>query len=206
MTAASRPDANGSKGVPTGRQREQGRRAPVRQISEIANALIDPVLTRRAGIDTLLLGAWEDIVGEALADCTRPEAIRWPRPAGGRRRRDRADAGQDRAEPDIGFSPGTLTIACDGARAVFVAHAGDELKQRVNAFFGFPAIGAVRIVQKPVQPQPTGLRRSGAASMSPEAAARLDAMLADVDDVKLRSALQRLGREVLARSRFSGGT
>jgi hypothetical protein len=43
------------------------------QISEVANGIIDPVLARRAGISTALLGSWDEIAGEDFADCTRPE-------------------------------------------------------------------------------------------------------------------------------------
>ena len=33
------------------------------QIAEIANGLIDPILAKRAGINTLLLGSWDEIAG-----------------------------------------------------------------------------------------------------------------------------------------------
>ncbi|MGZ2457681.1 hypothetical protein ACVINH_002707 [Rhizobium anhuiense] len=116
-------------------------RKDVKQISELANGLIDPVLARRAGINTALLGSWSEIAGEDFADCTRPEKIAWAR--GGN------EAG--------GFRPGVLTIACEGARALFLTHAQGELIQRINSFFGFAAVHQIRIVQKPVS-QP--IRRS----------------------------------------------
>lgn len=157
-------------------------RRGVNQISEIANALIDPILARRAGINTLLLGSWEDIAGSEFADCTRPERIRWPKSA--------ADDGVGG-----GFSPGVLTVACEGARALFFMHAQDQVIQRINAFFGFPAVGGIRIVQKPVANAP---RASKPAPLTQERSDRLRAMLAEVDDPKLRASLERLGRGVLA--------
>lgn len=51
---------------------EKARRGVV-QISEVANGLIDPVLAKRAGINTMLLGSWDEIAGPEFADCTRPE-------------------------------------------------------------------------------------------------------------------------------------
>lgn len=54
-------------------------RKGAKQISELANGLIDPVLARRAGINTALLGSWSEIAGEDFADCTRPEKIAWAR-------------------------------------------------------------------------------------------------------------------------------
>jgi hypothetical protein len=63
------------------------------QIAEVANGLIDPILARRAGINTLLLGSWDEIAGEQFAGCSRPERIRWPTQDGPRRDRRRFYAG-----------------------------------------------------------------------------------------------------------------
>ncbi|MGO7815471.1 hypothetical protein ACC674_38690, partial [Rhizobium ruizarguesonis] len=54
-------------------------RKGAKHISELANGLIDPVLARRAVINTALLGSCSEIAGEDFADCTRPEKIAWAR-------------------------------------------------------------------------------------------------------------------------------
>ncbi|MBW8640123.1 DciA family protein [Hoeflea sp. WL0058] len=153
--------------------------AGTKQISEIANALIDPVLAKRAGINTMLLGMWDEVVGPDYVDCTRPEAIKWPRRSG----------------PDEQFVPGVLTIACEGARALFLAHETDQLIQRLNAVFGFPAVDRVKIVQKPVSAQPR--RAARVRPMAPEQQGRLDRMLEQIEDDRLRQALDRLGKAVM---------
>lgn len=153
------------------------------QIAEIANGLIDPILARRAGINTLLLGSWDAIVGEQFAGSSRPERIRWPR-----------QDGPD--ETGGGFSPGLLTIACEGARALFLMHQEAELIARVNGFFGFRAISQIRIVQKAIH-QPS--QKPSARPLTDDERRRLAAMLADVEDPKLREALERLGAGVIAR-------
>ncbi|TPW28683.1 DUF721 domain-containing protein [Pararhizobium mangrovi] len=163
-----------------------GRRGGVRQISEIANAMIDPVLAKRAGINTVLLGAWDEIAGADFADCTRPERIRWDR------RRREIDPGEG------GGEPGVLTVACESARALYLAHATDDLIRRVNVFFGFPAIDRVRIVQKPVSAAPgAALRRARVRPLAEREKVRLDAMLEGVEDDGLRASLERLGRGVI---------
>ena len=83
------------------------------QISEIANGIMDPVLARRAGITTALIGSWDEIAGEQFADCTRPEKIVWPR-------REPGDL--------VGHRPGQLVLACEGARALFLSHAQGEMR------------------------------------------------------------------------------
>lgn len=154
------------------------------QIAEIANGLIDPILAKRAGINTLLLGSWDEIAGEQFAGCSRPERIRWPR-----------QDGPD--ETGGGFAPGLLTIACEGARALFLMHQEAELISRVNSFFGFQAISQVRIVQKAVSVPP---RKPKARPLDAGEKSRLASMLAEVDDPRLRAALERLGTGVIGRA------
>lgn len=150
-------------------------------ISDIANTIMDPVLARRAGISTALLGSWDEIAGAEFADCTRPEKIVWPR---------RNDPGQMG-----GHRPGQLVIACEGARALFLTHAQDELIDRINGFFGYPAICQIRIVQKPVS-QTTRVQK--AIRPLPKAqSARLDAMMEGIESEALRAAIARLGKAVL---------
>ena len=154
------------------------------QIAEITNGLIDPILAKRAGINTLLLGSWDEIAGEQFAGCSRPERIRWPR-----------QDGPD--ETGGGFAPGLLTIACEGARALFLMHQEAELISRVNSFFGFRAISQIRIVQKAVNIPP---RKPKARPLDAKEKNRLASMLAEVEDPRLRAAMERLGTGVIGRS------
>ena len=146
------------------------------QIAEVANRLIDPVLVRKAGINTALIGCWDEIAGPDFADCTRPEKITWPR-------RNSEMTGES-----SGVEPGVLTIACEGARALFLTHAQGELIQRINGFFGYPAIRQIRIVQKPVTP----LHAENA---------RLQGMTGEIENASLKAALDKLGRAIIGRGR-----
>ncbi|WP_419913583.1 DUF721 domain-containing protein [Hoeflea sp.] len=152
------------------------------QISEIANGVLDPVLARRAGINTMLLGMWDEIAGPDFAECTRPEKIKWPR----------------RSVQDDAFVPGTLTIACEGARALFLVHSQDQLVQRLNSVFGFPAIDRIKIVQKPVSDRRQ--RAKPERKLPPEQQQRLNDLVSGIEDDKLRAALSRLGKGVLGKS------
>jgi hypothetical protein len=70
------------------------------------------------------------------------------------------------------------------------------LIERVNILFGFPAIDRVKIVQKPVRSTRTASPRPG--KLEPAQAARLDALVAPVENDRLRAALLKLGRGVMA--------
>lgn len=153
------------------------------QISEVANGILDPVLAKRAGINTLLLGSWDEIAGADFADCTRPEKITWPRRAS----EMRGDGG--------GYEPGVLTIACEGARALFLTHAQGELIQRINGFFGFPAIRQMKIVQKPVSAPVRKNRKPR--PLTGVAADKLNDMISGIEEDALKQALARLGTAVM---------
>ena len=167
--------------------REAGffRRKGEQQIAEVANGIIDPVLARRAGISTALLGSWDEIAGEEFADCSRPEKIAWPR--------------RDASDDQSGYHPGVLTVACEGARALFLTHAQGELIARINAFFGYPAVRQIRIVQKPVS-QAVRHRRPPQA-LKGAAATRLEEMMEGIESEALKKAVTRLGTAVLQKKR-----
>lgn len=158
---------------------EKQRRGIV-QISEVANALIDPVLAKRAGINTMLLGSWDEIAGSQFAECTRPERIAWPRRAA------------EMAGEGGGYQPGVLTIACEGARALFLSHQQGEIIQRINGFFGFPAIRQIRIVQKPVTQHIKGRKRLRPLSAGEKA--HIEELTSEIESEPLKAAVERLGK------------
>ena len=85
---------------------------------------------------------------------------------------------------------------------MFLAHSLDQLIQRVNGIFGFPAIDRIKIVQKPVAEIDTQNRRIR--PLSADQRQRLDAMLAGIEDAKLRAALVRLGTGVIGKTKGRG--
>jgi hypothetical protein len=84
-----------------------------------------------------LLTDWAAIAGGDLAACTRPERLRWPRHA-------REDGG-----PPQGA---TLVLRVEGARALDVQFRAAQIVARINAYFGYAAVAALRLVQGPVAP------------------------------------------------------
>jgi hypothetical protein len=149
-------------------------------VSDLATEILDPVLRRRAGVSIGLVQSWDEIVGPRLAGRTRPEKIQWPR----------------RMSDDDPFEPATLLIACEGATALHLQHETAEVIGRVNAFLGFPAIGRIRIVQKPVRRTEEAARPRPRA-LTPSENARLSTAVSGIEDDALREALERLGRSVL---------
>ena len=165
-------------GTGIGNDRKQRSRGPV-LLAELVGKAIGPLAARRGFGTADLIAAWPEIVGARFADCTRPDKIAWPR----------GTANESK--------PAHLVVRVDGPAAVLFQHETGQVVERVNAFLGYAAIGQIRIVQgavgkadsyAPVPPTP----------IDAEDEARLGAALAPVDNDALRSALDRLGRGVLA--------
>jgi hypothetical protein len=157
-----------------------------KQVAELASAILNPVLERRAGMTLDLLTLWEDFAGAENAALSRPEKLDWPR----------------RASEDEAFEPATLVVACEGSRAVFLTHQSDTILARVNGYFGFRAVARMRIVQRPVrnmQPPP----KPAKPSLKP-VTGNAKQILDSVEDDDLRAALERLGTGVFSRRSGQG--
>jgi hypothetical protein len=159
---------------------EKPKRRGALPLTALVGRIVDPVIAARGFANGDLVASWPEIVGQAFAGWTEPERIAWPR----------GEAGK--APP-----PGVLHLRVDGPRAVYVQHELPQIIERINAFLGYAAVGQVRIVQKPVlrRQKPA---RPGPRPLTPAGEAELAATLGEVAGDRLRGALDRLGRAVLA--------
>ena len=80
--------------------------------------------------------------------------------------------------------------------ALHAQHETGEIISRVNAFLGFPAIGKVRIVQKPVAVA-AGRKVVRPRELSAPERKRLAHVVEGIEDPDLRASLERLGAAVL---------
>ena len=120
-----------------------------------------------------LLRRWPEIVGDELSRWCEPERIKWPRTA-------------SESSQKMG---GTLVIRAAPGRGLELQHAAPMILDRVNRYYGYGAVGQVRINQGSsalkarsppmVKPSPQPVRP-----------------LAGIADDSLRAALERLGSHV----------
>jgi hypothetical protein len=125
-----------------------------------------------------LLTQWPAIVGDALAQWSEPERIKWPRTQGDERKQG-----------------GTLVIRAVPGRGLDLQHETPKIIDRINSFYGYGAISSVKIVQGRLSARNTAPRP--APKLSPDQAKALDARLEAVTDPTLKEALRRLGTGVL---------
>ena len=156
-----------------------GRRG-ARTLADWASKAIEPALLRRAGLTVKLLSHWPEIVGPDLAARSRPLRMKWGR---------RAHIGESAA-------PGTLVIACDGATALRVQHMSEQIADRVNATFGWRAVGRILIEQKPVA-VPERIARPSVLSQQRERA--IAERASPIEHERLHDALVDLGKAAALR-------
>jgi|LGVE01.1.fsa_nt_gb hypothetical protein len=152
------------------------------QTGGLVSKRIRRVGERRGFAETRLLTQWAEIVGQTVAAIAQPVKVSYARE---------------------GFGA-TLTVLTDGARAPELQMMLPELKEKVNACYGYSAISRIRITQtgevgfaeqaatfihKPAVPK----------TLSASQAAELTTSLAPVTDDRLRAALEVLGENVLKR-------
>ncbi|HKF11060.1 MAG TPA: DciA family protein [Xanthobacteraceae bacterium] len=146
-----------------------------RPLAEVLHRTLNAAFAKQGFASTELVTRWPDIVGAEIAEHSEPEKIQWPRPSG-----------TETAEP------GVLVLRVEGPTAIEIQHLSDIVLERVNRFFGWRAVGALRLRQAP-------LRRRKQTPQTPvdhEAAARVAAHLGAITDENLRAALGRLGAAV----------
>jgi hypothetical protein len=103
-------------------------RPAAKPVSELIGKTLDPLVRKRGLARVEMISWWPDIVGAAYAGRTSPERIRWPRDG----------------------KAATLIVRCDPSVALQFAHETARVRERLNSYFGYPAVGAVKIVQRPV--------------------------------------------------------
>jgi hypothetical protein len=146
-----------------------------RALAELLHKTLAPAFAKQGFASSELVTRWTEIVGAEIAAHSQPEKIQWPR----------AQAG---ALPE----PGKLVLRVEGPTALEIQHLSGIILERVNRYFGWQAVGTIRLRQAP-------LRRAepkGQPAPDPELTARVAASLADIEDAKLRDALARLGAAI----------
>lgn len=148
-----------------------------------------PIFKKRGFAEAGILTDWPAIVGEHLARHTMPEKIAFARGA---------------------RSAGTLHIVTESAFAPELQHLEPQVLERINGYFGYFAVGKLRIQHGRVvraqldQGRPAGAGRratlsTGGTNGSPGASVVAPAVrqaTAGIDDDPLRAALERLGSAV----------
>jgi len=146
-----------------------------RPLSDVAGACLSETFRRQGFASSEIVTRWAAIAGPEIAAHSEPLKIQWPR-----------------GEPDAGAAA-TLVLRVEGPTAIEIQHLSGVILERVNRFFGWPAVGRLALRQAPLS------RRAGKAApprLDPAVTAAVAARLPETMDDDLRQALARLGAAI----------
>jgi hypothetical protein len=146
-----------------------------RPLSDLLRKTLNQAFAKQGFASTELVTRWPEIVGTDIAAHSEPEKIQWPRPFGNEM-------------PE----PGILVLRVEGPTAIEIQHQIKVILERVNRFFGWQAVGDLRLRQAPLSRQ----TKAKLPTVDAEEEARIAATLSQIADDSLRAALARLGAAV----------
>ena len=154
----------------------------LRAIGAESSRATAPIRRKRGFFEASVFSDWPDIVGDDLASqCVPMRLVRGPEGEGG-----------------------TLHVKVTGPLALELQHLEPQVIERINSFYGYRAVAALRLHQGPIvvpeRPKAAKTVQADAADM-----AQLDENLTAVDDPELRRALRAFGESVLARNKSDDG-
>ena len=170
----------GKAGGPGGPGRAGGgaRRGRLRAVGTLVDATVRKTTGARGFAESKLLTHWAEVAGPDIAAICRPVKVAYSRRGG------------------VGAA---LTLLTTGAHAPVLQMRLPALRERVNACYGYAAIGRIDVTQT----APTGFGPVEAPAApkpmpTPEARRAAERRAASVGDPGLRAALERLGANIIS--------
>lgn len=162
------------------------RKGRLNEVDSLTFEVIEPGLNQIGLVGADILRNWAKIVGDALAQNTRPERITFPP-------KERANA--------------TLFIKVRPGFNTIVQHHSPQIIFRINGHFGFRAVSSVRISKRLFDENETtgskvsrkvlSQRVQPVEALSP----RMNALVHSIKDPEMRKAFEELGKVIEARNR-----
>lgn len=155
-------------------------------LADLVGKAMTPVCRKRGFASVDIIAAWADIVGDRYGGRVQPDRLIWPRQP-------------ELSDPEAPSQPATLVVHTDGATAMMLSHDSAQLIERINMFYGWAAVGRIKILQRPVlakRPQP----RKALRALTVTEEEKLEKSLEGLENGRLREALKKLGAQVIARN------
>ena len=160
-----------AKSPRTDSKQDAPRRGGARAAGDLVGDIAGVTFKRFGFVQGAVVSRWAEIVGDRYANVSTPESVRFPQ---GKK------------------SGGTLTLTVVGAHAPLMQHLTPLIVERVNRFFGYPAVdkiafrqGRVDSVKRPVRPAPRAISRE------------LGEGLREIADPGLRACLESLAAKLV---------
>lgn len=155
--------------------------------SNLLQAQVRKASEARGFAQSRVLTHWEEIVGSDIAAMSRPVEISYGR----------------------GGFGATLSVLTNGANAPLLQMKRDELREKINAVYGYNAIARIRVTQTAATGFAEGQvdfvhrKKAEEPKPNPEVQAKAKAAAQEIADEALRAALERLASNVISKGNRS---
>lgn len=150
----------------------------LRRLPDLLGRILDPAARRRGLAEATLLTEWPTVVGPRLAARCQPVRLS--------HRSDRPG--------------GVLSLHVSGAAALELQHAEPQVLERINGFFGYPAVIRLHLIHAPVQRPAKRAVTGPSAGLTSAEETDVAAAVRAVGDPALQAALTTLGRTLKLRA------
>lgn len=144
----------------------------LRGIGGVVARIVRPAFKRRGFSQGDIVTRWRSLVGDTLADVSRPERLRF-------------------AKTD---TPAVLHVRVKSVFAPEFLHLVPVVIERINSFYGYKAVGDIRLIQGVIE----GDGKSASRPLSLPAVSTAE--LPEIKDPELRSALESLQNRLSTRN------
>jgi len=121
----------------TAKAEERPRGGAARSVADMLPDIGRASFRRFGFVQSSVVSRWAEIVGDRYARVSSPESLRFPE---GRR------------------AEGVLTLRVDGAHGTMMQHVAPTIIERVNRFFGYPAVARIVFRREAMPPKPAPTR------------------------------------------------
>lgn len=150
----------------------------LRRLPDLLGKVLDPASRRRGLAEAGVLTDWPRIVGEVLAARCQPVKL----------------TGNSRGHGGI------LHVHVAGSAALELQHSEPQLLERINSYFGYPAVARLRLIRAPLA-LPRHAPTIAPVPLDAAARAEIEAVVQPVADDALRAALSGLGAALKGQAR-----
>jgi len=142
-------------------------------------AITRPILGQRGFAEIDILGSWEEMVGAELARGISPEKLSFEKNK---------------------RTNGTLFVrSAGGAFATLFEFQKQRVIERINSFFGYPAVSQIKIRQGNLKLRPSVIQAPQ--SLTPAEEAALQQRVSGIEDEGLRQQAYEIGKAIILKKR-----
>lgn len=167
-----------------------------RSLSDLVPGLTKDILGKKGVLFGKMIAEWAAIAGPEIAAQTLPLDLKYAKKPGAKA----PDNKSGRKAPDQ-KSQATLHLAVQSAFALEISYQKSLLIERLNMFFGYPAIKDIKFVQQDnIMNNKKSVKRP-ARPLTVQEERKLDEMVANIQENDLQIALKNLGKAITSRNR-----